>query len=88
MYGHQYLESTLVPRQCDDDMSLIESRIKASADFFGPSCKAGPWVPDPKEDRILSKNLPNNKKILLYVTHDACLDCRDALQIAVRTVLR
>lgn len=41
-------------RQCEDDLSLTESRIKASADFFGPSCKAGPWVPDPSQDRLLS----------------------------------
>lgn len=51
----QYFESTLVPRQCDEDMSLVESRIKASASFFGPSCKAGPWVPDAVQDRILSE---------------------------------
>lgn len=42
-------------RQCEENLSLTESRIKASADFFGPSCKAGPWVPDPAQDRILSK---------------------------------
>lgn len=50
----QYFESTLVARGCEDDLSLTESRIKASANFFGPSCKAGPWVPDPLQDAILS----------------------------------
>ncbi|XP_055715738.1 transferrin [Phlebotomus papatasi] len=54
-----YFESMLVARQCDDDLSLAESRIKASSKFFGPSCKAGPWVPDPIEDRILKKRYPS-----------------------------
>lgn len=52
---HQYFESTLVARECEEDMSLAESRIKASAKFFGPSCKAGPWVADPVEDKVLSE---------------------------------
>lgn len=43
-----------MPRQCETDISLAESRIKASANFFGPTCKAGPWVPDPAQDRLLS----------------------------------
>lgn len=51
----QYFEATIVPRQCNEGMSLAESRIKASAEFFGPSCKAGPWVPDAVQDQILSK---------------------------------
>lgn len=42
-------------RGCEEDISLAESRIKASAKFFGPSCKAGPWVADPVEDKILSE---------------------------------
>lgn len=52
----QYFESTLVARECEEDMSLAESRIKASSKFFGPSCKAGPWVADPVEDRVLSES--------------------------------
>lgn len=51
----QYFESTLVARECEEDISLSESRIKASAKFFGPSCKAGPWVTDPVEDKVLSE---------------------------------
>lgn len=39
-------------------MSLAESRIKASAEFFGPSCKAGPWVPDRIQDRNLKNRYP------------------------------
>ncbi|XP_059621354.1 transferrin [Phlebotomus argentipes] len=54
-----YFESMLVARQCDEDLSLAESRIKASSKFFGPSCKAGPWVPDPIEDRTLKKRYPS-----------------------------
>lgn len=34
---------------------MTESRIKASANFFGPSCKAGPWVSDPLQDAVLSE---------------------------------
>ncbi|XP_058837077.1 transferrin isoform X2 [Topomyia yanbarensis] len=48
-----YFETKLVPRECEDDLSPTESKIKAAANFFGPSCKAGPWVSDPTEDRIL-----------------------------------
>ncbi|GAB0096723.1 Transferrin [Sergentomyia squamirostris] len=54
-----YFESMLVARQCDEDLSLAESRIKASSKFFGPSCKAGPWVPDPIEDRVLKNRYPS-----------------------------
>lgn len=50
-----YFESTLVARECEDDLSLTESRLKASANFFGPTCKAGPWVPDPVQDALLSE---------------------------------
>ena len=46
-------------RKCEEDFSLTESRIKASADFFGPSCKAGPWVPDVTQDRILKNKYPS-----------------------------
>lgn len=50
----QYFESTLVPRLCEPELSLVESRIRATAEFFGASCKAGPWVPDQAQDRLLS----------------------------------
>nr|ADO16267.1 transferrin [Culex pipiens pallens] len=54
-----YFETKLVPRECEDDLSPTESRIKAVAKFFGPSCKAGPWVSDPEEDRILKFKYPS-----------------------------
>uniref|UniRef100_A0A8D8H5H6 Transferrin n=1 Tax=Culex pipiens TaxID=7175 RepID=A0A8D8H5H6_CULPI len=54
-----YFETKLVPRECEDDLSPTESRIKAVANFFGPSCKAGPWVSDPEEDRILKNKYPS-----------------------------
>ena len=50
-----YLESTMVVRQCESELTLTESRIKASADYFAESCKAGPWVSDPEQDRALSE---------------------------------
>ncbi|KAG4072720.1 hypothetical protein HA402_001832 [Bradysia odoriphaga] len=54
-----YFESTLVSRLCEEELSLVESRIRASAEYFGPSCKAGPWVPDPTEDRLLKRKYPS-----------------------------
>jgi len=52
-----YLESVMTAKLCESDLSIVESRIKASAAFFGPSCKAGPWVSDPVQDKILSRLL-------------------------------
>ncbi|XP_037914249.1 transferrin [Hermetia illucens] len=54
-----YFESMLLPKLCESDLSLTESRIKASANFFGSSCKAGPWVPDRIQDRILKNRYPS-----------------------------
>ncbi|KAH8355287.1 hypothetical protein KR093_010339 [Drosophila rubida] len=54
-----YLESTMVAKSCNADLTLTEDRIAASARFFGPSCKAGPWVPDAKQDRILKDRYPS-----------------------------
>ncbi|KAH8421048.1 hypothetical protein KR222_005741 [Zaprionus bogoriensis] len=54
-----YFESTLVAKTCNPDVTLTEDRIAASAKFFGPSCKAGPWVPDSKQDRILKDRYPS-----------------------------
>lgn len=34
----------MVARECEEDLSPLESKIKASSRFFGPSCKPGPWV--------------------------------------------
>ncbi|XP_055386805.1 transferrin [Condylostylus longicornis] len=55
----KYFESVLVPKKCDENLSLTESRIRDTANFFGPSCKAGPWVPDPVQDRILKTRYPS-----------------------------
>nr|XP_029733414.1 transferrin-like [Aedes albopictus] len=54
-----YFETKLVPRECEEDLSPTESRIKAVANFFGPTCKAGPWVSDPVEDRALKNKYPS-----------------------------
>ncbi|KAG5680182.1 hypothetical protein PVAND_009707 [Polypedilum vanderplanki] len=54
-----YLESVMIPRECETDLTLAESRIKATANFFGPSCKAGPWLSDPVQDQILKKRYPS-----------------------------
>uniref|UniRef100_A0A1I8NYX9 Transferrin n=1 Tax=Stomoxys calcitrans TaxID=35570 RepID=A0A1I8NYX9_STOCA len=54
-----YFESTLVSKSCDPEISITEDRIKSSANYFGPSCKAGPWVPDAKQDRLLKNKYPS-----------------------------
>lgn len=56
----------MVARGCEDDLSVAESRIKASANFFGPSCKPGPWVADAEEDAILSKKI--NYYLFLFLS--------------------
>ncbi|CAH0403905.1 unnamed protein product [Chilo suppressalis] len=45
-----YLESLIIPRSCEPQLSLAENKIKALAEFFGRSCKAGPWVLDKHRD--------------------------------------
>lgn len=50
-----YMENVMVARGCEKDITLVESRIKATAGYFGKSCKAGPWVNDSAQDKILSK---------------------------------
>ncbi|EDW00755.1 transferrin [Drosophila grimshawi] len=54
-----YFESALVSKSCNPGLTLTEDRIAASSKYFGPSCKAGPWVPDPKQDRILKDRYPS-----------------------------
>ncbi|KAL0269817.1 UNVERIFIED_CONTAM: hypothetical protein PYX00_007426 [Menopon gallinae] len=46
----QYLEERLAPRNCEPELTVFEDRAKTSANFFGDSCKAGPWVEDGTED--------------------------------------
>ncbi|KAL0852823.1 hypothetical protein ABMA27_012626 [Loxostege sticticalis] len=50
-----YLEFQVLSRDCIDELSLAENRIKALADFFGSSCKAGPWVVDKNRDAQLKR---------------------------------
>ncbi|XP_017146193.1 transferrin [Drosophila miranda] len=54
-----YFEAALVSKTCDPELTVTEDRIAASSRYFGPSCKAGPWVPDPKQDRILKSRYPS-----------------------------
>lgn len=63
-YGHEYEWSTILSNffeasvatpSCDQSLTLTENRIKATADFFGSACKAGPWVHNPKLEVALSK---------------------------------
>lgn len=50
-----YVENVMIPKSCELELTLTESRIKAASSFFGSSCKAGPWVNDPIIDRQLSE---------------------------------
>ena len=59
MLRFQYFESTLVSKSCDPELSIVEDKIRASAKFFGPSCKAGPWVVDSKQDFLLKQRYPS-----------------------------
>ncbi|XP_038221502.1 transferrin-like [Zerene cesonia] len=54
-----YLESLVVTRSCDPQLSLTENRIKAVANFFGKACKAGYWVPDFIRDAELKEKYPS-----------------------------
>ncbi|EDW48101.1 transferrin isoform X1 [Drosophila sechellia] len=54
-----YFEAAIVSKTCDPEMTVTEDRIASTAKYFGPSCKAGPWVPDPKQDRILKNRYPS-----------------------------
>ncbi|XP_041988960.1 transferrin-like [Aricia agestis] len=54
-----YLESLIVTRSCDPQLSLTENRLKAMASFFFKACKAGPWVPNVVRDADLKKRYPS-----------------------------
>ncbi|CAH2101400.1 unnamed protein product [Euphydryas editha] len=50
-----YLESLVIPRTCDPELTLTENKLKAVAQFFNKACKAGPWVPDRDGDMELKQ---------------------------------
>ncbi|XP_053616912.1 transferrin-like [Plodia interpunctella] len=54
-----YLESLVLARSCDPALSLTENRIRAMSQFFGKTCKAGPWVPDKARDAELKRLYPS-----------------------------
>lgn len=65
-YGHNtewsrilsnFFEASVSTTSCDQKLTLIENRIKATSEFFGSACKAGPWVHNTKLDMSLSKYL-------------------------------
>lgn len=45
----------MAPQSCNNNLSLLEDRLKTSAAFFGSSCKAGVWSNDKEEDARLKK---------------------------------
>lgn len=55
--------------QCDPELTITENRVKASADFFGAACKAGPWVNNPMLDMQLSKSLVLNNVYFLNILY-------------------
>ncbi|KAJ8921781.1 hypothetical protein NQ315_008407, partial [Exocentrus adspersus] len=54
-----YFEASVVTPVCDPELTITENRIKATADFFKSSCKAGPWVNNPPLDIQLKQKYPN-----------------------------
>lgn len=54
-----YFETTVTTPLCDQNLTLIENRVKATSDFFGSACKAGPWVNNPHLDAILKEKYQN-----------------------------
>lgn len=76
-----YMENVMIARGCEKDITLVESRIKATANYFGNSCKAGPWVNDPAQDKILSKTSEFFRKHLIQV-----FACRVEVSVTVLAV--
>ncbi|CAG9765049.1 unnamed protein product [Ceutorhynchus assimilis] len=54
-----YFEASVVTPQCSTNLTITENRVKASSDFFGAACKAGPWVNNPILDMQLKRKYPN-----------------------------
>lgn len=50
-----YLESLVLERSCDPDLSLTENRVKSLSEYFGKACKAGAWLPDSTRDAELKR---------------------------------
>ncbi|KAL4714843.1 hypothetical protein ACJJTC_002702 [Scirpophaga incertulas] len=55
----KYMESLVIPRQCDPELSMAENRIKALSEYFGDSCNAGPWILDAHRDAELKSRYPS-----------------------------
>ncbi|CAG9863748.1 unnamed protein product [Phyllotreta striolata] len=53
-----YFEGSVVTPSCDPNLTLQENRLLASSNFFGSSCKAGPWVNEAKIDQQLKRKYP------------------------------
>lgn len=54
-----YLEASVVPQNCQPDLTLTENRIKSSSEFFSVACKSGPWVENATLDYELKNKYPN-----------------------------
>uniref|UniRef100_A0A6P7F5N0 Transferrin n=1 Tax=Diabrotica virgifera virgifera TaxID=50390 RepID=A0A6P7F5N0_DIAVI len=54
-----FFEASVTTPSCDPLLSLSENRVKATSDFFGAACKAGPWVHDPILDIQLKRKYTN-----------------------------
>lgn len=81
-----YMENVMVARGCEKEITLAESRIKATANYFGASCKAGPWVNDPLQDKMLSmKCLMKVCKRIIEAYH---MSCRVEISIIVFFMLQ
>lgn len=73
----------MIPRDCSDKLTMSELRIKASSEFFGPSCKAGIWDEDNTRDKNLSEFLLRILLKFLYtcnhhpqkISIQSCVNC-------------
>ncbi|XP_048517219.1 transferrin [Dendroctonus ponderosae] len=54
-----YFEASVVTPQCHPNLTITENRVKATSNFFGAACKAGPWVNIPGLDYELKDKYPN-----------------------------
>lgn len=62
----------MAPSECEQDITVFEDRVKATSEFFGKACIAGPWSVNVSEDTRLKQKYSN-----LCALCDS-LDCRSA----------
>ncbi|XP_044259528.1 transferrin-like [Tribolium madens] len=62
----QELENKIIeinPPECRDDVTLLERHIKKLSEFFGASCRPGPWTQNDEFDKTLKTKYPSLCKL-------------------------